>query len=70
MAAIGFSFILWAAALGGGLVGSVGALLLQAVAMFFFIYTLPAAAIGGVPGGAALQISLERARVRCPPRSW
>ncbi len=66
MAAIGFSFILWAAALGGGLVGSVGALLLQAVAMFFFIYTLPAAAIGGVPGGAALQISLDRARSAVP----
>jgi len=66
MAAIGFSFILWAASLAGGLIGSVGALLLEAVAMFFFIYTLPAAAIGGVPGGAALQVSLERARGAVP----
>jgi hypothetical protein len=32
------------------------------IATFFFVYTLPAAAIGGVPGGAALQISLERSR--------
>jgi hypothetical protein len=38
------------------------ALILEALAAGFLIYTLPAAAIGGIPGGAALQISVDRAR--------
>ncbi len=66
MAAIGFGFILWVAGQIGGLLGFAGALILEAVALFFFIYTLPAAAIGGIPGGAALQVSLERARRTVP----
>ena len=66
LASLGFGFILWVASQAGGLLGSFGALALPAVALFFFIYTLPAAAIGGIPGGAALQISLERARRAVP----
>ncbi|HMD02995.1 MAG TPA: hypothetical protein VKG44_08545, partial [Candidatus Baltobacteraceae bacterium] len=65
-AAIGFAFILWAAQTVGGFVSGFGAPILAAVALFFFIYTLPAAAIGGVPGGAALQASLDRARGAVP----
>jgi hypothetical protein len=60
MAAIGFNFLLFVAGLLGGFLGGVGALVLTAVAAYFFIYTIPAAAIGGIPGGAALQVSIER----------
>jgi len=60
MAAIGYNFLIYVAGLVGGFLGSIGAIALTALAAFFFIYTIPAAAIGGVPGGAALQASLER----------
>ena len=36
--------------------------LLQAAVIFFCIWTIPAAAIGGVPGSAAIQISIDRVR--------
>jgi hypothetical protein len=62
MAAIGFNFVLFVALYAGNFLGEVGTILIGLVAIFFFIYTLPAAAIGGVPGGAALQVALERAR--------
>ena len=61
-AALGFGFIIYVAGLLGSVIPLFGPIVLGLVAMFFFIYTIPAAAIGGVPGGAALQISLERAR--------
>jgi hypothetical protein len=60
-AAMGFTFVLYLAQFAGTLVGPVANVLL-AVAIYFLIYTIPAAAIGGVPGSAALQISIERAR--------
>ena len=60
MATIGYTFIVWVAGLIGSFLGNYGALALTAVAAYFFIYTIPAAAIGGIPGGAALQVSLER----------
>jgi hypothetical protein len=66
MATLGFTFIIWVAGQIGGFLGNIGTIALGAVALFFFIYALPAAAIGGVPGGAALQISLERARSAVP----
>jgi hypothetical protein len=65
-AAIGFSFVLSLAALVGGIVPIIG-LLLVAVAVFFFIWTIPAAAIGGIPGGASLNRSLELARANPVP---
>ncbi|MGP6157756.1 MAG: hypothetical protein ACLPYS_09675 [Vulcanimicrobiaceae bacterium] len=61
LAAIGFNFVTWIAAYLGSAI-PLGSVVLGIVACFFFIYTLPAAAIGGVPGGAALQVALERAR--------
>jgi hypothetical protein len=61
IAALGFSFIIYVAALIGSFI-PFGSIVLALVALYFFIYTLPAAAIGGIPGGAALQVSLERAR--------
>jgi hypothetical protein len=60
-AAMGFTFVLYLASYAGTLVGPLTPVLL-AVAIYFLIYTIPAAAIGGVPGGAALQVSIERAR--------
>jgi len=60
MAAIGYTFVVYVAGLAGSFVGNFGALALTAVAAYFFIYTIPAAAIGGIPGGAALQASIER----------
>ncbi len=60
-ASLGFTFVLYAASFAGTLIGPL-ALVLLAVAVYFLIYTIPAAAIGGVPGGAAIQISIERAR--------
>ncbi|HTV73350.1 MAG TPA: hypothetical protein VME66_06595 [Candidatus Acidoferrales bacterium] len=61
MATLGFGFVMFAAGLIGGMLGSVG-VVLQLLAFGFLIYTLPASAIGGIPGGAALQVSVERAR--------
>ncbi|MFN2461157.1 MAG: hypothetical protein ABR591_10780 [Candidatus Velthaea sp.] len=66
VAALGFTFVLYIAQYAGQLFGPL-ALVLLAVAVFFLIYTIPAAAIGGVPGGAAIQISIERARYHPVP---
>jgi hypothetical protein len=60
MAALGFNVVLYVAGLVGGFAGAYGALALTALAAYFFIYAVPAAAIGGIPGGAALQVSIER----------
>ncbi len=68
MAALGFNFVLWVASVAGSFVGQgIGGLVLAAIALFFLIYTMPAASIGGIPGGASLQISLERARANPLP---
>jgi hypothetical protein len=60
-AAMGFTFVVSLAGLVGGFLGPLS-LILVLVAFYFFVYTIPAAAIGGVPGSAALNVSLERAR--------
>jgi hypothetical protein len=62
IAGLGFGFIIWAAGQVGSVFGGYVSLALEAVAIFFFIFTIPAATIGGVPGGAALQIAFERSR--------
>ena len=61
LAAMGFSFVQWVASLVGGLFAGLG-LVLVVVAIYLFLYALPAAAIGGVPGGMSLQLSLERTK--------
>jgi len=67
LAALGLNFVLWIAGLiGGFLLQAVGSLALTAVAAFFFIYTLPAAAVGGTPGFAALGSSIDRVRANVP----
>ncbi len=60
-ASLGFVFVLYVASYAGSLIGPLAPILL-AVAIYFLIYTIPAAAIGGIPGGAAIQISIDRAR--------
>jgi hypothetical protein len=61
MAAIGFQFVVWAASYIGSFFGAIG-LLLGAVAAFFLIYTIPAAAIGGMPGQMAISASIRAVR--------
>jgi hypothetical protein len=63
MAAFGFTFIVSvgsvvASVLGIGFLG----LAISLLATYFFVYTVPAAAIGGVPGFGSLEISLQRAK--------
>ncbi len=41
-----------------GIIGTI----LTAVIVLFLIWALPAAAIGGIPGGAAIQVSIDRVR--------
>ena len=60
VAALGFNFVVYVAAQIGSFVYAPLGLVLGATALYFLAYTLPAAAIGGIPGGAALQVSIER----------
>ena len=64
-AALGMTFVFWVAQYAGALIGGFipfFGLLLMAVAAVFLIWVIPAAAVGGVPGGAAIQISIDRVR--------
>lgn len=61
-ASLGFGFVIYLAGLVGSYIGFFGSLAITLVAYFAFVYTLPAAAIGGTPGGAALNASLEIAK--------
>lgn len=67
LAAIGFQFVTWLAAYIGAFLGvpTLG-LVLQLVAYFFLILTIPAAAIGGLPGGLAISGSLRAVRTNWP----
>ncbi|MBV9234165.1 MAG: hypothetical protein JO030_08990, partial [Candidatus Eremiobacteraeota bacterium] len=58
-AAIGFQFVVYAASYIGSFIGATVGLALGAVAAFFLIYTIPAAAIGGIPGALALSVSFR-----------
>ena len=62
LAVIGFYFILFVAGYAGALLGSIGAIVLTVIAAFFLIYTVPAAAIGGLPGSLAISGSIRAAR--------
>lgn len=63
IAVIGFLFLLWVAQMIGGFIGGpILGLALGALALWAFIYSIPAAAIGGVPGGAAFSASLQAAK--------
>ncbi len=60
-AAFGFTFVLSIAQYAATILGSVG-IIVVALAVYGLIYTIAAAAIGGVPGGAAIGVSVERVR--------
>lgn len=63
LATIGFYFLLWVAQYAGMLLGSaIAQIVLQLVAAFFLIYTIPAAAIGGMPGNYAIGASFRAVR--------
>ena len=62
LAAIGFQFLVWVAGYIGAIFGSLAVVLaplLTAVAAFFLIYAIPAAAIGGMPGSLAISASVR-----------
>ncbi len=67
LAAIGFQFVTFAAAYIGQFlgIGSIS-LVLQLVAYFFLILTIPAASIGGLPGGLAISGSIRAVRANWP----
>lgn len=67
LGAIGFQFITYVAQYVGSLFGETIALLLYAAAAFFLIYTIPAAAIGGLPGQFAISGSIQAVRARPLP---
>lgn len=60
-AAIGVSLLLAVGQYVGQIFGPLGLLVMAAI-VFFLIWAVPAAAVGGVPGGAAIQVSVERVR--------
>jgi hypothetical protein len=62
VAAIGFWFLVMIAEYVGALFGLTGQIVLMLVAAFFLIYTIPAAAIGGLPGSLALGGSFRAVR--------
>jgi hypothetical protein len=64
LAAIGFQFVVWAASYIASFVSGTAGLALGAVAAFFMIYTIPAAAIGGIPGSLALSASVRAVRAQ------
>jgi len=69
LAAIGFQFLVWIAGYIGAIFGSLAAVLsplLTAVAAFFLIYAIPAAAIGGMPGSLAISASVRAVRANVP----
>jgi hypothetical protein len=66
LAAIGFQFVVWAASYIGAFLGGIAGLVLGAIAAFFLIYTIPAAAIGGMPGSLAISASIRAVRANVP----
>ena len=61
-AAFGFTFVLSIAQYAGQLVPGIIGIVLLALAAYYLIFTIAAASIGGIPGGAAISVSIERVR--------
>lgn len=67
LAAIGFQFVTWVAGYIGAFLGvPLLSIVLQLVAYFFLILTIPAASIGGLPGALALSGSIRAVRANWP----
>jgi len=62
LAIIGFYFLIYVAGMIGAIGGPYISLALTVVAVWAFIYSIPAAAIGGIPAGGAFSASLQAAR--------
>ena len=60
-AAFGFTFVLNIAQYAASIIGAIG-LIIVVLAIYGLIYTIAAAAIGGVPGSAAIGVSVERVK--------
>ena len=60
-AALGFTLLLSVAQYAGSLIGPL-AIVLAVLVIVFLVWAIPAAAVGGVPGGAAIQESVDRVR--------
>lgn len=60
-AALGFTFVISIAQYAATILGSI-ANIITAIAVYGLIFTIAAAAIGGIPGSAAIQVSIERVR--------
>ncbi len=60
-ASLGVTLLLWVAQYAGTLIGPL-AIALMVLVVVFLIWTIPAAAVGGIPGGAAIQASIDRVR--------
>ena len=62
-ASFGLTFVLSIAQYIGQILGNgVISIVLLALAAYFLIFTIAGAAIGGIPGGAAINVSIERVR--------
>lgn len=62
LAIIGFYFLMYVAGLIGAIFGPYLSLALTMLAVWAFLYSIPAAAIGGIPAGGAFSASLQAAR--------
>jgi hypothetical protein len=65
-AAIGFQFVTSIGAYIGAFLGAGIGIALQLIAYFFLIFVIPAAAIGGLPGGFAISGSIRAVRANWP----
>ena len=60
-ASFGFTFVISIAQYTTLFLGNIG-IVVEALAVYGLIYTIPAAAIGGIPGAGAISVSVERVR--------
>jgi hypothetical protein len=60
-AAFGFTFVFSIAQYTTTIIGNLG-IIVMALAAYALIFTIPAASIGGIPGGGAISVSIERVK--------